>query len=329
MSSCGGFRDPAPGALRGRTRRRLGGGEVPLGRRLVPAVADRLLRRAAVAGGGGGARPAGRHRRVRRPRRRGRAAARPPADDGHRHPGPRRGAARRVAGGRAGRRHAVRGGRLRHARRPLPQAQPGPRRAGAGQGPERAARGGGDGHRRRRGRGLRRRRPARSCAPRPARTARRSRRVRPSEGGSDAVELRPADPALPVAGGGGCDAVGGDRRRRRGGRLRRSLGDGPLPPDPAGRARVGGHARELHDARLPRGGHPLAASRRARVGDHLPQRRPPGEDRRHARRAVRRPRHVRAGRRLVRARAPRVRVGLPGAARPLRAARGRAGSCCR
>ena len=43
-----------------------------------------------------------------------------------------------------------------------------------------------------------------------------------------------------------------DRARRRGGRLHEPVGDGPLPPDPAGRARVGGHARELHDARLPR-----------------------------------------------------------------------------
>ena len=30
------------------------------------------------------------------------------------------------------------------------------------------------------------------------------------------------------------------------------LGDGPLPPDPAGRPRLGGHARELDDARVPR-----------------------------------------------------------------------------
>ena len=47
-----------------------------------------------------------------------------------------------------------------------------------------------------------------------------------------------------------------DARRRgargRGGGLHEPVADGPLPADPAGRARVGGHARELHDARVPR-----------------------------------------------------------------------------
>ena len=46
-----------------------------------------------------------------------------------------------------------------------------------------------------------------------------------------------------------------DRRRGRGGRVHLDLGDGPLPADPPGRARVGGDARGLHDARLPRRAH--------------------------------------------------------------------------
>ena len=40
------------------------------------------------------------------------------------------------------------------------------------------------------------------------------------------------------------------RRRRRVGRVRRDLCDGPLPPDPAGRAAVGRLPRELYDAGL-------------------------------------------------------------------------------
>ena len=78
----------------------------------------------------------------------------------------------------------------------------------------------------------------------------------------------------------------GDRRRGRGGRLLEHLGDGPLPPDPDVRTGVAGHARELHDARVPRRRHRTGAARHARHRHHLPQRRPPREDRRDARRAL-------------------------------------------
>ena len=85
----------------------------------------------------------------------------------------------------------------------------------------------------------------------------------------------------------------GRRARGRGGGLHEPLGDGPLPPDPAGRARVGGHARELHDARLPRRRHRADPARHARHRRHLPQPRPSRQARGHARRALRRPRPVR------------------------------------
>ena len=50
-------------------------------------------------------------------------------------------------------------------------------------------------------------------------------------------------------------------RPRRGGRLHEHLGDGSFPADPGRRPGVGGDARQLHDARLPR-----RESRRARLG---------------------------------------------------------------
>ena len=62
--------------------------------------------------------------------------------------------------------------------------------------------------------------------------------------------------------------------------------------------------------------------RRARQRHHVPQPRPPGQDRRHARRAVRRPGVLRARRGLVRARARALRLGVP-------ARRPRATSCSR
>ena len=111
------------------------------------------------------------------------------------------------------------------------------------------------------GRGARRARPARasrastppgrssSCRP-PSST--RPRRRAPA-GGPLPLELRPADLALRLGGPRRRPRRRSPRRTRgRGGRLHVPVGDGPLPPDPAGRARVGGHARELHDARLPR-----------------------------------------------------------------------------
>ena len=123
--------------------------------------------------------------------------------------------------------------------------------------------------------------------------------------------------------------AGRGRAGGRGGGLHEPVGDGPLPPDPAGGARVGGHARELHDARLPRGRDRADPARHARHRRHVPQPRAPRQARRDARRALRRPRAVRARDRVVRARAQALRLGLP-AARPsaTRCWRTRS-SCCR
>ena len=81
---------------------------------------------------------------------------------------------------------------------------------------------------------------------------------------------------------------------RRGGRLRRDLRDGPLPADPAGRPGLGRLPGELDDAGLPRRVHRAGAARHAGHRHHLPQRRAPRQDRRHAGRAQRRARGVRA-----------------------------------
>ena len=55
--------------------------------------------------------------------------------------------------------------------------------------------------------------------------------------------------------------AGRDRGRRRGGRLRRDLRHGPLPPDPADRPRLGRLPGELHHARLPGRVHRAGAAR--------------------------------------------------------------------
>ena len=115
----------------------------------------------------------------------------------------------------------------------------------------------------------------RSCAPRPRRAAQLAgegfagvHRAGPVElvppafltapaaaarqrGGPHDARLRPADRALRVPRASrdhGGDARG-DGAGGRGGGLHEPVGDGPLPPDPAGRPRVGGHAREHDDAR--------------------------------------------------------------------------------
>ena len=82
----------------------------------------------------------------------------------------------------------------------------------------------------------------------------------------------------------------------------------------------------------------LGLPRRAHVADpprhdghrhHVPQRGPPRQDRRHPRRPVRRPGHVRHRRGVVRAGAPRLRLALPAPRRALRPAGGRPRSSCR
>ena len=138
--------------------------------------------------------------------------------------------------------------------------------------------------------------------------------------------LRAADPVVHLGGRTGVAgrAAGRHRRRRRGRRLHQPLGDGPRPADPVHRPASG--------STCSRATRPSASSpaRTARIrlgtmvtGHHVPQRRPPGQDRRHPRRPVGRPGDVRAGCGVVRARAQGLRLAVPTAGRALRAARGR------
>ena len=78
------------------------------------------------------------------------------------------------------------------------------------------------------------------------------------------------------------------------------------------------------DARVPGRRDREGQARRARHRHHLPERRPPRQDRGDARRAVRRPGDLRSRRRVVRARARRVRLGVPAPRPAVRQARGRA-----
>ena len=161
--------------------------------------------------------------------------------------------------------------RVRRARERRARAQPRARGPGAEQGRQRA-----------------------SCARRPAPPTRsparaspastapaRSRSCRPrSRRALDAAARQQEDPVplefgLQIArfgwpGRPAATAAHARRRRARGGgrRLHEPLGDGPLRPDPAGRARVGGHAREPHDARLPRRRDRADPARHARHRHH-------------------------------------------------------------
>ena len=76
------------------------------------------------------------------------------------------------------------------------------------------------------------------------------------------------------------------------------------------------------DPRLPRGAHQHGRAAAADDRGHLPAPGPARQDRRHPRRALRRPGRARHRRRLVRARAPRPRRPVPAAGRAVRAARG-------
>ena len=102
--------------------------------------------------------------------------------------------------------------------------------------------------------------------------------------------VRPAATPLHLAGRAGRDGghAAGHRRGGRGRRLREPVGDGPLPSDPGHGPGLGGHAGELDDARLPGRVHRADAAGHDGQRHHVPQRRPPGEDRRDARRPVRR-----------------------------------------
>ena len=88
-----------------------------------------------------------------------------------------------------------------------------------------------------------------------------------------------------------------------------ALGDGPLPADPAGWARPGRTCwRAGRRWRFLAAGDGAGPPGHAGHGHHVPQRRPPREDRRHPRRAVRRPGGVRPRAGLVRAGAHRLRL---------------------
>ena len=268
------------------------GGQVGLGRAVVRARAGRLLRRAPRGRRPRGPRPAREPRRVRGARPDRGEAPRARAGDGDRLDGPGGRAPRGVARARrAARRPRPRGrGRGRGHGRARPQPRPRAARAGRGR-HEPAARRRRGGRRARRG-GLGRRASGRPGDARPARPRRRAGRRRPPARGSAAARVRPAGPALRLArppGDHGPDARRG-RARRRGDRVHEPLGDGPLPPDPAGRARVGGHAGELHHARLPGGRDGADPPRHARHRHPLPQPRARGQARRDARRALRRSR---------------------------------------
>ena len=120
---------------------------------------------------------------------------------------------------------------------------------------------------------------------------------------------------LPVAGRPARLARRRGRRGRRG-RPGRHRADGPPDPDPAGRPGLGADSRAVGDARP--AGRPApgtAAGHAGHPGD-LPRAGNPGQDRRHARRAQRRPRVLRHRRGLVGSRARGVRAALPAAGRP-------------
>ena len=210
--------------------------------------------------------------------------------------------ARRAAwlAARAAARSGDRRGRVRDAGGRVPRPQPGARQAGARRRARRQqVRRVGEQRPRPRGRGLRHR-------ARPGRGAHRAARRWPAPRALTAQQteapvglrfgLQIPVWSWPGRRGGAAAPPHRGRGRRRGGRLREHLGDGPLPPDPDVRRGVAGHARELDHARLPRRRDRAGPARHARHRHHLPERRPPREDRRHPRRALGRAGDVRARR---------------------------------
>ena len=148
----------------------------------------------------------------------------------------------------------------------------------------------------------------------------------PPTGGSDALDVRTAGAALHLA--------RRELRHRRHG-WRRS----PPMPRHAGFSsiwlmdhylqipQVGREWDDMLEAYttlgLSRRSHDHGAPRHAVHGDHLPQRGGPRQDRRHPRRPVRRTGDGRVGHRVVRARAPGLRVGVPATQSPLQPPGGR------
>ena len=94
--------------------------------------------------------------------------------------------------------------------------------------------------------------------------------------------------------------------------------DGPLLPDGRARARDRTDDGGVHHARLPRGAYRDHSPRSARHRRDVSLSRTLGQDRRHARRALERPRRARDRRGVVSARARRSRCAVPGDGRPLR-----------
>ena len=132
--------------------------------------------------------------------------------------------------------------------------------------------------------------------------------ARPGAGGG--TELHPARVQFSMGRGPGRVAALGRRGGQRS-RVRGPGADGPPDPDSAGRAGLGAHTRALGHARpAGRAGHRPAAGHAGQPGD-VPRGRRAGQDRRHPRRADRRPGLLRARRGLVGPGARRVRPAVP------------------
>ena len=100
-------------------------------------------------------------------------------------------------------------------------------------------------------------------------------------------------------------------RHRGSGRLLQSLGDGPRGADPPGRSPVGRHPGELDNRRLAGRPHQHDPHRDPCHGRHSAQPGSSGQDRRHHRRAQRRPGPLRARTGLVGVGTPALRLALP------------------
>ena len=155
----------------------------------------------------------------------------------------------------------------------------------------------------------------------PAAGQARARRTRPGAGsGRRRAAQRPARLGfvLQISRFGWADDPPGwlaaGRQRRGRGRSARHRADGPPDPDPAGRPGLGADPRAVGHARpAGRPGTRPAARHAGHAGD-VPRARDPGQDRRHAGRAQRRPGVLRHRRGLVGPRARRVRPAVPAAA---------------
>ncbi len=286
--------------------------QVDLGGRPFPRRLRRLQRSSAGSGRRGRGRHRGQRGRVRGAGRHRGASGRPAAHHGDRHARSRPAAAYGVARPGPPARPGVCGRRLRHAGRGVPGAQPRPGQADPRRRAHLAATGLAGEPGRVGDRGVRRRTPAAAGAGRPRSAGHRDGGGAPAVRAADRTALRTPPGQLHLRRRHVRDQGSSprDRRRRRGGRFRRDLRDGPLPPDPADRPGLGGLPGELHDAGLSGGVHRSGAARRARQRHHVPQRRAPRQDYIHIGRAERRSGGVRARAGVVRGGASGVRLGV-------------------